>query len=120
MDMKTETREIYKCEHCKKLYQIASYCIKHEVICHKNPENARLCLKCPFLEMKETTIYHDTGFGEISQEVKLFHCQKVDSYLYPPVVELKGNAIELGDDHNEPMKKECEHYKDFSLDFFGG
>lgn len=106
--MKTEIREVYKCDHCNKMYQIKSYALKHEKSCSKNPENERACLNCPFLEMKETTIYHDTGHGEREEKINLFHCEKIGSFLYPPKVEHKNNAIELEDDTNKPMLKTCE------------
>jgi len=51
-NMKTEYKEIYKCDYCNKLYQIKSYAIKHEKICQKNPINYRPCLSCEYLIKK--------------------------------------------------------------------
>lgn len=64
----------------------------------------------PHLEMKKTKLYFDAFDGERVETRSMLHCQKIDSFLYPPKVEYKGNAIELGDATNQPMKKECEFY----------
>ena len=119
--MITETKEIYKCSHCRKLYQIKTACINHEKGCHKSPYNERVCFNCPFLDKKFTTIHYDTGYGEDERSIELLHCSKIDSFLYPPKVEHKGNMFELGDESNQPMKSTCEHYdqemKSYNIDF---
>jgi len=51
--MKSEFKEIYKCDHCNKLYQRKHACIKHEIACHKNPENHRVCFGCMHLCKKK-------------------------------------------------------------------
>lgn len=100
--MKTEIREIYKCDYCNKLYQIKRYCIKHEQRCKMNPENDRPCFGCKYLVNKEVDIdygYHDTI------KANLLYCEKIKRHLYPPQVEHKGNQIEI--DENDPMPKKC-------------
>lgn len=113
--MITETREIYKCEYCKKMYQIKRYAEQHEKACKRNPDNIRACHDCVHLYKKDYTLYFDNYSSEHEQEserkVNLLHCNEIDSFLYPVSVELKGNAFELGDELNQPMKKECEHFK---------
>lgn len=106
--MKTELKEIYKCDHCNKLYQIKSCAIAHELICSKNPTNHRPCFICAHLEKKETIYYYDTYCGENKKTINLLHCAVIDSFLYPPKVESKKNWFDLGDKHNEPMPKECD------------
>lgn len=106
--MKTETREIYKCEYCNKLYQIKGAALKHEKTCIKNPENDRPCFHCYHLTKKKVEYYYETYHGEDSRDLKLFYCPEKDSYLYPPQVEAKKNWFDLGDELNDPMPKECE------------
>jgi len=68
--MKIETKEIYKCEHCNKLYQIKSKCLEHEKTCSKNPDNQRACFGCRHLEKKNYTIYEDHPYsGELERKV---------------------------------------------------
>lgn len=105
-----ETKEIYKCEWCRKLYQLKRFAEAHEQMCIKNPENKRACFGCKFLDKKEVMVYDDSPWGETSKKVNLCHCSKKECFVYPPKVEIKGNMIELGDDTNEPMPKECPLY----------
>jgi len=50
--MKIITKEIYKCDHCNKCYQIKSACERHETLCNKNPNNHRPCFECNKLTKK--------------------------------------------------------------------
>jgi len=104
-----ETKEVYKCEYCRKLYQIKRFAIHHEILCSKNPANYRPCYGCPILEKKTTTIYHDHPLGgESEQEVSLLYCGYKKTFLYTHKNELKENQFDLGNDSNEPMPKECD------------
>ncbi len=104
-----ETKEIYKCGYCKKLYQIKKACINHEVSCGGNPANERACFYCPNLEKKSTETYGQYYDGtEYKRDIDLLYCKAKDIFLYPPKVEIKGNAIELCDHSNEPMPVKCE------------
>jgi len=108
-----ETKEVYKCEHCRKLYQIKTACEKHEFKCLKNPDNFRICHGCDHLEVQERAYYYDTFHGEDSRNVKVFYCSKVDTLLYPIRIELGDNgAFDFGDILNKPMKKECKHFEE--------
>ncbi len=110
--MKTETREIYRCEYCKKVYLIKKACEIHETRCTKNPENFRACFGCYNTIKKEVTIYYDHYDGEHEYQRELLYCKAKDIFIYPPIIEHKGNAIDLGDKINEPMPKECDKFKD--------
>lgn len=118
--MKTITA--YKCDHCGKVYQLKHAAGIHETRCIKNPKNNRACLSCIHLHKKGATIFYDyADASEQERHLDLFHCEKVDSYLYPPSVEHKGNQFELGDDDNGPMKTECSLFKDVNTeDVFEG
>lgn len=109
--MIVETKKIYKCEHCNKLYQIKNACISHEKSCYKNPQNDRACFICIHLKKKVEKIYYDDFLHESHEkEVKLFHCDQIHSFLCPPKVEHKRNAFDTSSESNIPMKKECEFW----------
>lgn len=110
--MKTEIREVYKCDHCNKMYQRKHAAIAHEPKCEKNPDNIRACRDCVFLEMIKADLYEDAYNGEIHRKVDALFCTKKDHYIYPPKAEHKGKAYEFGDKENNPMPKECEEWKD--------
>ena len=109
--MKTEIKEIYKCEYCNKPYQRKHNCLNHEKICFKNPDTERICFKCIFLEKKDTLVVENTYCVEEERNINIFYCKKIDSYLYPPKVEHKKNKFETMDKENKPMLRICTHHK---------
>lgn len=109
--MITETKQVYKCEHCRKMYQLKRFAEMHELLCVKNPDNKRACFGCKFLNKKETVVYYDSPMGgELTRTLSLCHCSKKEVFVYPPRVEIKGNMVDLGYDSNEPMPVSCELY----------
>jgi len=64
------------------------------------------------MKKKEVEYFFDSGYGEDSRMVEILHCSKLNSFMYPPKVEHKQNYYELGDELNQPMKRECEFYDD--------
>jgi hypothetical protein len=111
--MKIETKEIYKCDHCKKLYQRKWLCEKHELSCKKSPNYLRPCHSCKILKKQTETIlagYGDMNGDEAYRKVDVLFCSKKDCFIHPPSVEAKGNKFEMGDKSNEPMPKQCEFY----------
>lgn len=109
--MITETKVIYKCEYCNKLYQIKKWAIYHEQCCHKNPLNKRACLDCSSLGKKDITIYTGVGdeFGNESEGVRsLFYCNKKSQFMHLPKSEHKKNIFELGYETNHPMPLKCD------------
>jgi len=102
-----ETKEIYKCEYCRRLYQLKRFCVQHEISCTKNPENKRDCFECKHLNKKEAIVYFDTYGHEVEHKVDLFHCNKFDTFLYPPKVERKKNWFETDPKENNPMPIHC-------------
>ena len=118
--MKTQIKEIYKCDHCNKLYQIKNRCADHELICFKNPANNRACFGCNNLIKKDNQLVY-TGYSEVNgdneiRSVSLLYCTKLNHYLYPPKIEHKGKWYDTYDIENKAMPKECEH---FSNEFEG-
>ena len=108
--MITETKEIYKCGHCKKLYQRAGACEKHELACKKRPDYLRPCHSCKVLKMVRTIINSGYGDDDGERTVEVLFCEKRDCFIHPPSVAAKGNKFEMGDKSNEEMPKQCEFY----------
>jgi len=112
--MKTETREIYKCDHCRKLYQIKKACEAHELGCKKRPDYIRPCHNCAVLKKKDEVIfagYGDEYGNEVEIVVNVLFCKVKDCFIYPPSVACKGNAFEMGEKLNIEMPKECKDQK---------
>jgi hypothetical protein len=116
--MKKETKEIYRCDHCNKLYLVKHACEKHELSCFKNPENKRPCFSCGFLTKNEALIYSgydDINGNPVNKNVQFFYCSKKQKFLYTPKNEIKGNQFhtdENGDDfENISMPKDCDLFK---------
>lgn len=113
--MIVETRKIYTCEFCRKYYKMQHFAKLHETRCHKNPANDRKCFHCSNLELVEVDYHFDTYHGEDVRKLKVYYCEKIDTYLYPPTVEHKGGTdFDFGDKCNEPMKKECDKFNENS------
>ena len=114
-----ETKEIYKCDFCRKLYQIKRFAEVHEQLCYKNPENNRPCYSCPNLEKRTTEIYYQDYNGhDMERNVDLLYCTSKEIFLYPPKVEYKKNWHDLDEETNEPMPRSCEIYdKQLTPDF---
>lgn len=117
--MKTQTKEMYRCDYCDKWYHRKHAAIAHEKSCSKNPDNKRVCIGCKYLDKKNVDIYHDTfDGGEHRQAVSLLHCDKLSKFVYPPKVEHKNNAYDLGYESNDPMPRDCIHVEyDVMSDF---
>ena len=111
--MKIQTKEIYKCDHCNKLYQRAWLCKKHELSCKKRPDYLRPCHSCKVLKKVRTTAwsnYSDMNGDQEERIVEVLFCEKIDCFIHPPSVAAKGNAFEMGDKSNVEMPKNCEFY----------
>ena len=114
--MITHNKPTYKCEHCRKLYQIKEACEKHEPACSKNPDNFRPCFDCNHCDKVTVTHLFDTFQGEGKENVRVLKCKEKNIFLVPPKAEHRGNYYEgeaLGDGElpNESMPKKCDkHY----------
>lgn len=110
-----ETKEIYKCEHCRRLYQLKRFAEAHEKSCRKNPDNFRACHSCSHIVKKDIMIYEDTFQGEMERHLSLLYCPIKEMYIYPPSVEHKGTSFDLGDEGlNNPMPKECDKQDNYN------
>jgi hypothetical protein len=116
--MKTEIKEVYKCDFCRKLYQRKHAAIYHEKMCNRNPDNFRSCHSCNGLEKKEVIIYSgidDYITGEpINISRDFLFCKKRQIFLYTPQNEIKGNHNHIDAEGNSfenyPMAKECTYW----------
>ena len=113
--MKYKTERTFRCDFCNKLYLRKKPCANHENGCTSNPINFRACIGCANLSKKEVLLYGENEHGQTSIKVNILFCSKINSFLYPPKVERKGNSFLSEDLHdgetpNQPMKKvgECE------------
>lgn len=118
--MITETKEVYKCEHCRKLYQRKNACISHEPKCRKNPTNIPKCVGCEYLEnigIKYEPTFQTEGSSELF-DGRGFRCKLKDVFMYHPVVELGDYGVPdyaefKGDEiYQERMPTECKEWKD--------
>jgi hypothetical protein len=110
--MKTEVKEVYKCDYCNRLYQIKRHCQKHEIACKKRPDYLRPCHSCRILKKVQETIwagYGDMCGDECERVVNVLFCEKIDSFIHPPSVAAKGNRFEMNK-LNIEMPKNCEFY----------
>ncbi len=114
--MKTEIKEIYKCEYCNKLYQRKHFAERHELMCYKNTETKRACFGCANLTKKEVLIYsgHDHYYTcePVNYKMNFLFCNKKQIFLYTQKSEVKGNYLHIDENgnnfENNPMPKECE------------
>lgn len=106
--MKTEIKEIYKCDFCNKLYQIKKACVIHEKGCKKRPDYLRPCHSCQILTKKTVTV--ESFYYGCDISASLLYCDKLKTYIYPPSVATKGNQYDTNDITNIEMPKECEHH----------
>jgi len=113
-----ETREIYKCDHCRKVYQIKSACIKHEHKCKKNKANHIRCFDgCIYLVKKETEVTHFDYNGHDHQEKKsLLYCESKKIFLYPYWFNNPVLQEDIKDEvDNVQMPKECDKFNYFKI-----
>lgn len=112
--MITETREIYKCEHCRRMYQRKFWAEYHENRCKHNPVNIRPCFTCPF--SKKVEIETDE-YSETMYKRDIIYCEKKNIGICPPFqsgysyVTLNGEEI-----LNDNMPVQCDIYNKLSVD----
>jgi hypothetical protein len=105
--MKTKTKEVYYCDHCKKHGFVKHMMISHEKNCSYNPENKRPCFGCLYLDKEHAMVSCDVEyFGETTREKSLLYCNKKQVFLHPP--QFEDCSYEINGEENHPMPKECE------------
>lgn len=108
-----ENKTLYKCEHCRKKYEVKSACEKHERICSKNPAYLKPCHSCTNCKKVKTYVpsgYSDFYGNESEREVDILFCDKISTYVHSPKVAAKGNAFVPGDFSNVVFPDTCEFY----------
>lgn len=113
--MIVNTNPTYKCEHCRKLYQIKSACIKHEEeLCKKNPINHQRCFDgCDHLIKKETEVtYFDHDGYDYQEKRELLYCNHKKEYVYPYWIGNPTLEEDITDNiPNNVMPRECDEFK---------
>lgn len=108
-----ENITIYQCEHCSKVYQRENYCIEHENVCSKNPENIPACWNyCEHLVKKEFVEESYNGWDSYTFKGKSFYCKKKDMFMKPITSDKKGSEIRYEcDTVDTVMPRECEDFE---------
>lgn len=107
--MKTETREIYTCDFCKKYYKLKRFAQLHEKRCFSNPVNDRHCFFCINMEFKKLNVYIPTfNDSDNSDKRNCFYCKLLKTGLIPPIARHRNNQYEL-DIENIDMPIKCDH-----------
>jgi len=94
-------KEAYKCEHCRKLYEIQKAAIKHVETCTRNPVNIRPCFGCKHFTSEEAYL----AGNEV--RVKAYYCNKKEVFLHSPKSQANGKKYEFEYTENVPMPIEC-------------
>lgn len=107
-----ENITMYHCDFCSKKLFVKGAMERHEKFCGNNPENAKACHGCKFIE--EIKIPYTLDYGDdygVEREATGFRCKKLDKILYPLIVEQKKLNIKYPEtfENQEPMPKECEY-----------
>jgi hypothetical protein len=110
--MTQEELTIYRCGHCRKMYQMKYACERHERRCWKNPANQYACFDCVFLNKDRETI--DGGMSS-GLSVRTFRCTKLEKDMHTVIAVVR--RLECVD-HTELMPLQCEHRKTDMDDFF--
>ena len=114
--MKIINNPCYRCEFCRKLYELKHYAELHETNCKGNPINARPCFYCEQVEMKSEEFFFDTYYGDDSRVVKALYCKAKEVFIYPPSVgRSQHGPFEFGDIGNDPMPKTCSIFDEWVI-----
>jgi hypothetical protein len=114
--MKTENREIYRCEHCAKVYLRKCFCEIHEQACPKNPSNHRACASCKHAGWKTQPLGARLYSGA-NRDVSAPFCVKKNVFLLPPKAEARGNKYKFDKYENIRMPVECDDMENNELPF---
>lgn len=111
----------YHCDFCSKKLFVKGAMVRHEKMCGNNPENAKACNGCKFIEEVEVPyeVDHD-DYGSVTRNAKGFRCTKLNKLLYPLIVEKKKLPERYPHtfENQEPMPKECEYREVENFDWF--
>lgn len=75
----------YRCEFCKKEYQVGAACKVHEIRCVNNPDNKIACIGCDFIQTVEKGVGYENDYGYTEMKSSNgFFCKKKGIGMYPP------------------------------------
>lgn len=119
--MKEQLKKVFYCDHCNKHGLSKGHMKVHEQWCDSNPENKKACYGCANLkEVEIDAVYFDYNGNDYTRKIKGFFCEKLERNLYPLKVERKGLVEKYPGtfDEQDPMPKQCEHYKNELDNYF--
>lgn len=103
---------LYKCEYCRKKYEVKSACENHIPYCPKNPENKHKCFQgCANLIKTEKRVDIGDSWGR-EPLCTFFTCKVTGVEMYSYIAERLGLGIAL---EGERMPLKCESYIDKCL-----
>jgi len=92
---------VYRCEHCRRLFEKRPAAVKHEDRCKKNPDNFRNCFSCKNLIKTKASLVDD------GREVETLFCNARKVFLHTPINVKKGRIYDTGE-LSYPMPIECD------------
>jgi len=103
---------IYKCEHCRKIYQRERFAKLHPAKCRKNPCNISACSSgCKYLTSTKEDVLVSNMHGERYEELRLLRCSKQHIYIKP--IWSTGEIANLCEPvETMPKKGECEYFEE--------
>lgn len=120
--MREKVQSVYTCDFCKKKLLVKHAMQRHEDLCNNNPKNFAACSGCIYIkevpkEYSAPNNYDHDSDGVIN--TKGFRCTKLDKGLYPFLCVRKNMLKKYPEqfEGEEQMPAECEHRKDFDMDF---
>ena len=110
--MKTSTRKVYQCDHCKKNMLSASSMSRHEKYCRLNPENKHKCFEmCRYL--KRDLEFIDKAYPASVKTV--FKCSVIGKKMYSYLLEKKLSFKPEFTIGSVRMPLDCKFYKEMTL-----
>lgn len=123
--MNIETKTIYSCEHCKRMFRSKYWANRHENTCRKNPAVWRPCFGCKHLvnigRLRVTELQDYAKKPYNSHKENVLYCREHDLIEVSPVAEFLGkykNVTEFFTHPHEDVKitaeqmpKKCSDYE---------
>lgn len=111
-----ENITIYQCEYCSKVYQRKSYCIEHENVCKKNPDNIPACWGCKHLTKREFEEKSHNGWMGYTWKGKSLYCNKKEIFMKPLTSTKKCSEINYNcETVSEATPRECEDFETLTI-----
>ena len=120
--MKTQTKSVYYCDHCKKNGLSKHKMEQHENQCSRNPANFHPCFDCKHFEISTESHeqHYEGGGNDLTRWVEsdLWQCKERGIYLHTRRAEVKNLLTKYPESFidTELMPSECELYSQKTID----